>query len=44
MSLPEVALRPVRALFEALEKTGVKFIPENDGGPGMRLAKRTRKN
>jgi predicted transcriptional regulator len=30
----------VGALRAALEKAGVEFIPENGGGPGVRLAKR----
>jgi Bacterial regulatory proteins, lacI family len=28
------------AVTRALEKAGVEFIPENGGGPGVRLAKR----
>ncbi|RWG86609.1 MAG: helix-turn-helix domain-containing protein [Mesorhizobium sp.] len=28
------------ALREALETAGIQFIPENGGGPGVRLAKR----
>lgn len=31
------------ALARALEKAGVEFIPENGGGPGVRLAKRVRR-
>jgi transcriptional regulator with XRE-family HTH domain len=31
------------ALVAALEKAGVEFIPENGGGAGVRLAKRTRR-
>jgi hypothetical protein len=27
----------------ALEKAGVEFIPENGGGAGVRLAKRSRR-
>jgi len=30
-------------LKAALEKAGVEFIPENGGGAGVRLAKRSRK-
>ena len=30
----------VDKLGAALEKAGVEFIPENGGGPGVRLAKR----
>jgi predicted transcriptional regulator len=33
-----------QALVAALEKAGVEFIPENGGGAGVRLAKRTRKS
>lgn len=31
--------RTVDALRAALEAAGVEFIPENGGGPGVRLAK-----
>jgi transcriptional regulator with XRE-family HTH domain len=31
------------ALVSALEKAGVEFIPENGGGAGVRLAKRSKK-
>jgi transcriptional regulator with XRE-family HTH domain len=31
------------ALVAALEKAGVEFIPENGGGAGVRLAKRTKR-
>ena len=31
--------RTVAALRSALEAAGVDFIPENGGGPGVRLAK-----
>jgi transcriptional regulator with XRE-family HTH domain len=34
-------LEDVRAAFE---RTGVEFIPENGGGPGLRLAKRTKRS
>jgi predicted transcriptional regulator len=30
----------VSAIEQALEKAGVEFIPENGGGPGVRLAKK----
>lgn len=30
------------AIRVAFEKAGVEFIPENGGGPGVRLAKRER--
>jgi predicted transcriptional regulator len=33
----------VDAIRAALEKAGVEFIPENGGGPGVRLAKRKAK-
>jgi len=35
------ALRPatLRRIAESLEAAGVEFIPENGGGPGVRLAK-----
>lgn len=29
--------RTVQGVREALEKAGVQFIPENGGGPGVRL-------
>jgi transcriptional regulator with XRE-family HTH domain len=31
----------VTALVRAVEAAGVEFIPENGGGPGVRLRKRT---
>jgi transcriptional regulator with XRE-family HTH domain len=31
------------AVKNALEKAGVEFIPENGGGPGVRLEKRTKR-
>lgn len=31
------------AIRDALEKAGVEFIPENGGGAGVRLAKKTGK-
>ncbi|WP_245513125.1 transcriptional regulator [Enterovirga rhinocerotis] len=30
----------LNSMREALERAGVKFIPENGGGAGVRLAKR----
>jgi hypothetical protein len=35
--------RSVAAIRTALEKSGVEFIAENAGGPGMRLRKRKRR-
>jgi DNA-binding XRE family transcriptional regulator len=32
-----LARRTNRALIEAFEKAGIQFIPENGGGPGVRL-------
>ncbi|MHC2463501.1 helix-turn-helix domain-containing protein [Bradyrhizobium embrapense] len=34
-----VSEEAVRKMQEALEKAGVQFIPENGGGPGVRLRK-----
>lgn len=31
----------VRAVQAALEAAGIEFIPENGGGPGVRLARRS---
>jgi predicted transcriptional regulator len=31
----------LKAIQEAFETAGVEFIPENGGGPGVRLAKKT---
>jgi transcriptional regulator with XRE-family HTH domain len=36
-AMEEATIAKLRA---ALEKGGVEFIPENGGGPGVRLAKR----
>jgi transcriptional regulator with XRE-family HTH domain len=36
-------VRTVGAIRTALEKAGVEFIPEDDGGPGVRLRKAKRK-
>jgi hypothetical protein len=35
--------RTIEAITKALEKVGVEFIPENGGGAGVRLAKRSRR-
>ena len=32
-----INLSSLNAMKEALEKAGVQFIPENGGGPGVRL-------
>lgn len=32
-------LRTLRAIRAALEAAGIEFIPENGGGPGVRLRK-----
>ena len=39
----KVADETIAAIAKALEKAGVEFIPENGGGAGVRLAKKTRK-
>jgi transcriptional regulator with XRE-family HTH domain len=36
--------RTIEAIVKALERAGVEFIPENGGGVGLRLAKRTRRS
>ena len=36
--------RTIEAIVQALKKAGVEFIPENGGGVGVRLAKRTRRS
>jgi predicted transcriptional regulator len=36
--------RTIEAIVHALEKAGVEFIPENGGGVGVRLAKRTKRS
>ena len=36
--------KTIGAIARALEKAGVEFIPENGGGAGVRLAKRSKKN
>jgi transcriptional regulator with XRE-family HTH domain len=35
--------RTIEAIAQALEKAGVEIIPENGGGVGVRLTKRTRR-
>ena len=39
----KVAEETIAAIAKALEKAGIAFIPENGGGPGVRLAKRVRR-
>ena len=39
-----VAEKSLEAIEDALSAAGVQFIPDNDGGPGVRLAKRKRKS
>ena len=36
--------RTIEAIVHALEKAGVRFLPENGGGAGVRLAKRTKRS
>ena len=36
----ELRAETLADIQRALEKAGVEFIPENGGGPGVRLAKR----
>ena len=40
----KVADETIAAIAKALEKVGVEFIPENGGGAGVRLAKRTKRS
>ena len=40
----ELRERTVDAIQLALEAGGIEFIPENGGGAGVRLAKRTRRS
>jgi transcriptional regulator with XRE-family HTH domain len=40
---PAVSAVARKAVAQALEKAGVEFIPENGGGAGVRLAKRSRR-
>jgi transcriptional regulator with XRE-family HTH domain len=39
----ELKERTLEAIRTALEKAGIEFIPEDDGGPGVRLRKAKRK-
>nr|WP_099508679.1 XRE family transcriptional regulator [Microvirga ossetica] len=39
-----LATRTNRALIEAFERAGLEFIPENGGGPGVRLRHPIREN
>jgi len=39
-----VADETIAAIAKALEKDGVEFIPENGGGAGVRLAKRSKRS
>ncbi|WP_082583203.1 helix-turn-helix transcriptional regulator [Mesorhizobium sp. Root695] len=34
----------LEALAAALETAGIEFIPENGGGPGVRLSRRSKRN
>jgi predicted transcriptional regulator len=40
----KVRLDTVTKIKEALEKGGIEFIPENGGGAGVRLAKRSKRS
>ena len=40
----KVADETIAAIAKALEKDGVEFIPENGGGAGVRLAKRSKRS
>jgi predicted transcriptional regulator len=40
----KVRLDTLTKIKEALEKAGVQFIPENGGGAGVRLARRTKRS
>jgi DNA-binding XRE family transcriptional regulator len=39
-----LATRTNRALIEAFERAGIQFIPENGGGPGLRLQQPIRRH
>jgi hypothetical protein len=41
--LSETRVATISAISTALERAGVEFIPEDDGGPGVRLKKAKRK-
>jgi transcriptional regulator with XRE-family HTH domain len=36
----DLRAKTIESVSAALEKAGIMFIPENGGGPGVRLAKR----
>ncbi|CDX20670.1 conserved hypothetical protein [Mesorhizobium sp. ORS 3324] len=38
--VPPTTVANRKAIRSALETAGIEFIPENGGGPGVRLAKR----
>ena len=38
----DVSVLAIQAIRAALERAGIQFIPENGGGPGVRLRKRQR--
>lgn len=38
--VPAATVKNLLAIQRALEKAGVEFIPENGGGPGVRLQRR----
>ncbi len=40
----KVRLDTLTRIKEALERTGIEFIPENGGGAGVRLAKRGKRS
>ncbi|RAX37698.1 transcriptional regulator [Rhizobium tropici] len=40
-NIPVVSSETQRKICSALEAEGIEFIPENGGGPGVRLAKKT---
>jgi predicted transcriptional regulator len=40
----KVRLDTLTRIKDALERAGVEFIPENGGGPGVRLAKRSKRS
>ena len=40
----KVAAETIAAIAKALEKAGVVFIPENGGGAGLRLTKRSKRS
>ena len=40
----KVRLDTLMRIKDALEKAGVEFIPENGGGAGLRLAKRSKRS